>query len=72
MDRKNHWWNIILFVNSNGISTQTMTNGPDDDIRNKTDAEKLLLDFLESTYAAWAKLAGWKIDELNVPALTEL
>lgn len=43
-----------------------------DDIRNETDPEKLLLDFLESTYAAGAKLAGWKIDELKVPALTDL
>ena len=72
MARKNHWWNITLFVNSKGISTQTIANGLDDDIRNETDPKKLLLDFLESTYAAWEKLAGWKIDELNVPALTEL
>ena len=29
MARKNHWWNITLFVNSQGISTQTIANGSD-------------------------------------------
>ena len=43
-----------------------------DDIRNEADPEQLLLDFLESTYSAGAKLAGWNMEELNVPALAEL
>ena len=43
-----------------------------DDIRNEAAPERLLLDFLESTYAAGAKLAGWKTDELKVPALDDL
>lgn len=43
-----------------------------DDIRNEAAPERLLLDFLESTYAAGAKLAGWKTDELKVPALADL
>ncbi len=29
MPRKNHWWNITLFVNPKGISTQTISNGSD-------------------------------------------
>ena len=43
-----------------------------DDRRNKADPEQLLLDFLESTYSAGAKLAGWNMEELNVPPLDEL
>ena len=43
-----------------------------DDIRNEADPEQLLLDFLESTYLAGAKLAGWNMEELNVPPLDEL
>ncbi|MBK7394277.1 MAG: hypothetical protein IPI64_13420 [Chloracidobacterium sp.] len=35
-----------------------------DDIRNTENARKLILDFLESTYQAGAKRAGWPIEEL--------
>ena len=43
-----------------------------DDIRLYAIPEQLLLDFLESTYSAGAKLAEWNMEELNVPPLDEL
>ena len=43
-----------------------------DDIRNEADPIQLMLDLLESTYSAGAKLAEWTMEELNVPALAEL
>ena len=43
-----------------------------DDIRLYVNPEQLLLDFLESTYSAGAKLAEWNMEELNVPPLDEL
>jgi hypothetical protein len=42
------------------------------DIRSATDPKQALLNFLESTYLAGAKRAGWDIEELDVPALNEL
>ena len=43
-----------------------------DDIRNEADPDQLLLDFLESAYAAGAKLAHWNVEDLAVSALDEL
>jgi hypothetical protein len=43
-----------------------------DDLRQENDPRKALLDFLESSYLAGATLAGWKIDEMRVPALKDL
>jgi hypothetical protein len=43
-----------------------------DDLRKEADPQKALLSFLESCYQAGARLAGWKIDEMKVPALEEL
>jgi hypothetical protein len=36
------------------------------------DPKQALLDFLESTYQAGAKLANWPIEEFNVPSLEDL
>lgn len=43
-----------------------------DDLLREDDPRSALLDFLESTYRAGAKLADWDIDGLTVPALNEL
>ncbi len=43
-----------------------------DDLLKETDPRKTLLDFLESSYQAGAKLAGWDVDKLKTKALNEL
>jgi hypothetical protein len=42
------------------------------DVIKEEDPKAALLNFLESAYVAGASLAGWKIEELSVPALSEL
>ncbi|MTI21694.1 hypothetical protein E1176_11740 [Fulvivirga sp. RKSG066] len=42
------------------------------DVCKSTTPRKELLDFMESAYQAGAKLAGWPIDELTVPALKDI
>ncbi|WP_224483155.1 DUF5996 family protein [Robertkochia aurantiaca] len=43
-----------------------------DDIRQKENPKQLLLEFLESSYQAGAKRAGWDAELLRVPELDEL
>lgn len=43
-----------------------------EDVRSTNHPRKTVLDFLESTYQAGAKKAGWNIDELKVPDLDQL
>jgi hypothetical protein len=43
-----------------------------DDLRREADPRKALLDYLESAYQAGAKLAGWDIEALTVPPLSDL
>jgi hypothetical protein len=38
----------------------------------ESDPRQTLLDFLESTYQAGARLAGWDVEALTVPDLKEL
>jgi hypothetical protein len=42
------------------------------DLHKEMDPRKSLLDFLESTYMAGAKLANWDIVGLKVPPLNKL
>ena len=41
-------------------------------LKAETDPRKALLDFMESAYIAGATLAGWQLEELKVPELTDL
>jgi len=43
-----------------------------DDLRQEDDPRRTLLDYLESSYQAGAKLAGWDIEGLTVPPLSAL
>jgi hypothetical protein len=43
-----------------------------DDLRREADPRQALLDYLESAYQAGAKLAGWDIEALTVPPLSDL
>jgi hypothetical protein len=43
-----------------------------DDLLEENDPKEALLNFLESTYVAGAKLAGWNIEELTVPEVAAL
>jgi len=43
-----------------------------DDVRRAPDPRAALLDFLESSYRAGAKLAGWDVEDLRVPPLAAL
>ncbi len=43
-----------------------------DDVRSKDDPTETLLQFLESAYTSAAHLAGWNIEDLNVPPLDAL
>ena len=43
-----------------------------DELRTLDDPQKALLDFMESSYRAGARLAGWNIGEFEVPSLDEL
>jgi hypothetical protein len=42
------------------------------DVRGSDRPREMVLDFLESAYRAGAGLAGWDLDNLNVPPLDEL
>ena len=41
-------------------------------LRTESDPRRVLLDFLESTYQAGARLARWDVEELTVPPLEDL
>lgn len=43
-----------------------------DDVRSTPNPTTTLLNFMESAYIAGATLAGWNIEEMRVPALSEL
>lgn len=43
-----------------------------DDLRDDINPRKALLDFLDSTYRAGAKLCKWKMKDLDVPPLKEM
>jgi hypothetical protein len=42
---------------------------PYEAVRTADEPERMLLDFMESTYLAAAKLAGWDVDALRAPVL---
>lgn len=42
------------------------------DLRQADNPRQVLLDFMESAYQAGAKLAGWDMEELRTPALSEM
>jgi hypothetical protein len=54
------------WINQNGSPMALMMY---DDLRHEENQEQVLLDFLESSYLAGARRAGWEIEELRVPAL---
>lgn len=80
MPRKNHWWNITLFVNSKGISTQTIANGSDSfEIQFNFIAHKLEIFSSSGQQAAFDLYDGLSVAEfynkllenlkqLNIPA----
>lgn len=43
-----------------------------DDLRKEADPRQALLDFMESAYQAGARLAGWDIESLTVPPLSDI
>ena len=57
------------WVDSNGSPMALLMY---DDLRAAPDPRTVLLDFLESSYRAGARLAGWRIEELAVPSLDAL
>lgn len=57
------------WVDANGSPMATLMY---DDLRKEDDPRKSLLDFLESTYQAGAKLAKWNIEELKVLPLNQI
>jgi hypothetical protein len=59
----NHWWQVPLHVTSRGLTTSPIPFY--DDIRSADSPQQLLLDFLQSTYDAGAKLANWDRDALE-------
>ena len=44
---------------------------PYEDVRTATDPRGVVLDFLESAYAAGARRAGWDLDALRCPTAPE-
>jgi hypothetical protein len=57
------------WIENNGSPTATLFY---DELRKESDPRAALLEFLESAYQAAARLAGWDVEELSVPALGEL
>ncbi|WP_233555479.1 DUF5996 family protein [Pontibacter oryzae] len=60
---------VATWVDSNG-SPMAILNY--EEMRQLENPRQALLDFLESSYQAGAKLAGWPVQELEVKPLTEL
>ena len=57
------------WIENNGSPTATLFY---DDLRKENNPRAALLDFLESVYQAVAGLAGWDVEQLKVPPLSEL
>lgn len=57
------------WVDSNGSPMAILMY---EDVRTSDDPRSVLLSFLESTYQAGAKRAGWPVEDLTVPALNDL
>lgn len=57
------------WIINNGTPMAVLTY---DDLRVKDNPRETLLKFMESAYIAGAELAGWDIDEFEVPPLKEL
>ncbi|MEM9836327.1 MAG: DUF5996 family protein [Bacteroidota bacterium] len=57
------------WIESNGSPMATLSYAA---VRASADPRAALLSFLESSYQAGAKRAGWKIDELTTPPLSEI
>lgn len=58
-----------LWVENNGTPMAVLMY---DDIREKKNPRQLLLAFLESSYQAGAKRAGWDLEGLKVPTISEM
>jgi hypothetical protein len=57
------------WIDSNGSPMAVLSYAA---VRESDDPRKALLEFLESSYQAGAKRAGWKIEELTAPPLSEI
>ena len=57
------------WVDSNGSPMALLMY---DDLRQTADPRQALLDFLESTYQAGARLAGWDVEAFTTPPLADL
>ncbi|GAA5219778.1 DUF5996 family protein [Membranihabitans marinus] len=69
LDQEKLWPRQSFWIEANGSPMAILKYA---DVEASSNPTQMVLDFLESSYIAGAKLAGWDIEALTVPALAEL